>query len=654
METFTEHRIGEDVDMIKEGLEEYQKAVKLGKRAMTAQIAKKKNPYLKVLDENPEAVRSVMEYPLGLVQIPAERIVGTKTAGRGQAFASNFMPILGEHTEFATKWAVLCESHLKEGIHDAIVAYEYMNEFYVLEGNKRVSVLKYFDAVSIAGTVTRIVPYRTEDKANKIYYEFMDFYELSQINYVYFSEEGRFARLQQLIGKKADEKWTEEDRQSFSSVYSCFETNFRTMMKENEERTIGDAFLAFTEIYGYHTMERMTAFEMQMRIARSLKVFEVQGSEERLEIRMDPEVIKKPFLQRLLPISAPILKIAFVHEVDPHKSAWTYIHDLGRTHLEQAFSDQIRVSTYIAEQFENYEAAVSRAVEEGNTIIFTTSPLLYNASLKMALDHKEVKILNCSLMSDKGVIRNYNARIYEAKFILGAIAGAMTTNDRLGYLADYPIYGTVANINAFALGAQMINPRAKVYVEWESEKDIDYVERFREHDVSYVSGRNIIIPNKNTGSRHFGLYDLADDSRHNLAMPILHWGKFYEQMIHNIIEGNWKNTESPGSRSLNYWWGMSAGIVDVICSGSLPQGTQRLVELLKKTICEGEFNPFSGVLYSQNGIIQEEKEKTLTPEKIITMDWLCENVIGRIPKMSELTEHAKPVVMEQGIQGEVK
>ena len=154
--------------MGKEGMEFYQKAVKLGKRAMMGQNARKKNPYLKVLDEIPEAANSVMEYSLGLVQIPAERIVGTKTRGRGNAFACNFMPILGENTEFAMKWCSLCESHLKEGIHDAIVAYEYMNEFYVMEGNKRVSVLKFFDAVSIAGTVTRIVPYRTEEKKNKI------------------------------------------------------------------------------------------------------------------------------------------------------------------------------------------------------------------------------------------------------------------------------------------------------------------------------------------------------------------------------------------------------------------------------------------------------------------------------------------------------
>ena len=40
------------------------------------------------------------------------------------------------------------------------------------------------------------------------------------------------------------------------------------------------------------------------------------------------------------------------------------------------------------------------------------------------------------------------------------------TTDHIGYLADYPIYGTIANINAFAMGAKMINPRAMIHLEW--------------------------------------------------------------------------------------------------------------------------------------------------------------------------------------------
>ena len=86
------------------------------------------------------------------------------------------------------------------------------------------------------------------------------------------------------------------------------------MVKENEERTVGDALLAFMEIYGYKAMTEMTASEMQMRIARSVKVFETQGKEESLEIRMNPESIKKPLLQRLIPVSEPVQKIAFVQD----------------------------------------------------------------------------------------------------------------------------------------------------------------------------------------------------------------------------------------------------------------------------------------------------------------------------------------------------
>ena len=81
------------------------------------------------------------------------------------------MPILDVDTEFAFKWTALSDAQVNEGIRDPIIAYEYMNRYYVVEGNKRVSVLKYFDAVSVPGYVTRILPQRTEQKENKIYYD---------------------------------------------------------------------------------------------------------------------------------------------------------------------------------------------------------------------------------------------------------------------------------------------------------------------------------------------------------------------------------------------------------------------------------------------------------------------------------------------------
>lgn len=38
----------------------------------------------------------------------------------------------------------------------------------------------------------------------------------------------------------------------------------------------------------------------------------------------------------------------------------------------------------------------------------------------------------------------------------GLIAGALTDNDKIGYVAGYPVYGVTANINAFALGQNLL------------------------------------------------------------------------------------------------------------------------------------------------------------------------------------------------------
>lgn len=37
-------------------------------------------------------------------------------------------------------------------------------------------------------------------------------------------------------------------------------------------------------------------------------------------------------------------------------------------------------------------------------------------------------------------------------------------------------------------------------------------------------------------------------------------------------------------RALNYWWGMSAGVIDLICSKNVPTGVKRLVDHLKSDI----------------------------------------------------------------------
>lgn len=631
------------------GREDYSKALKAGKKDYQMRLLRGEKPTLEVLDDIMPPKGAYYEQPLGIVQIPADQIVGTKTVGRSNSFAGNFMPILQEGSEFSSKWANLSTCHVEEGIRDPIKAYEYMNKFYVEEGNKRVSVMKYFEVVSIPGNVIRIVPKRTEDKENKIYYEFMSFYQKAPINYIWFSQEGSFAKLQEAVGKEPDEVWSDEDLLDFSAVYTRFSSEYKAKGGGKLRITPGDAFLAFITLYGYEAVEEKTTNEIKELIAKSWEEFVLLEDEHEINLKMKPNEEKKPLLNILRPLGPSKLKIAFIYEKTAGTSAWTYAHELGRLYLDQTFPDEVSTIYYENVTQEDIEAKLEDAIGEGCNLIFTTTPAFVQASVKAAIANPDVRIMNCSLNTSHRYIRTYYPRMHEAKFLMGAIAGAMAENNRMIYMEDYPIYGSIANINAFALGAKMINPRAEVHLEWSSRKGVDMDERIRETGASCVSGKDMVIPEE--ASRFFGIYHMEGDHPRNLAMPLCHWGKFYERLIRTIMEGKWKyDDDSSKVKAINYWWGMSAGVIDVICSQNLPIGTKRLIELLKATISSEAFNPFSGILYSQTGIVVDDPNRSLSPEEIMTMDWLAENVIGCIPKMEELKEQAEPVIKQQGIK----
>lgn len=636
-------------------MEDYREALKSGQKAYREAIVNGNYPYLPVLEDITSFTNIETESNLGLVEIPMDLIVGTKTAGRTTSFAGNFMPLLSTDTEFAGKWASLDQLLQEEGLRDPIKAYEYLNHFYVLEGNKRVSVMKYFGAVSIPGTVIRMVPKRSNTKENKLYYEFMDFYNLSQINYINFTELGSYKALQAAVGKGPDERWSHDEQKEFHSFYIRFEKAYKAKCGSRPPMTVSDAVLVYLNVYPYEMSRNHMPSNFKINLAKSWEEFLVGREEKAVELSMEPTAaIKKNIITRIFAENKTKYNVAFIHDKSGETSGWTYGHELGRLHLEQKFPGRIQTEVFDNVDPTNLLGAVSvieKAIENGNQIIFTTTPKLLKASLQAAIDHPEVKILNCSVNTSHPSLRAYYGRMYEAKFLIGAIAGAMSGTDHIGYIADYPIYGMTANINAFALGARMVNPRSKIYLEWSTVKDRNIHENLKNNGACFISDRDMIVP-KNA-SRQFGLYheDEGVDVPSNMATPVWHWGKFYELVFRSILSGSWKNEgPSGGIRALNYWWGMSSGVIDVICSKNLPEGTKRLVNLLKDNICSGEFNPFSGILCDQEGIIRHEGDKPMDPEEIIKMNWLVDNVVGYIPTAEELTDEAKQIVALQGIQ----
>lgn len=628
--------------------EDYHSARVQGRRAYRADVQAGRYPYLPALDDMISFSETQGEYPLGRVDIPLNLIVGTKTAGRQKAFASNFMPLLGETTEFGMKWATLYDSQLNEGIRDPIKVYEFMNKFYVEEGNKRVSVMKAVDAAYIPANVIRILPKRTEEKDNLIYYEFVDFYSAAQTNEIWFSQVGSFPALIQAIGKKPGEPWDIEFRRNFFSLYNTFSEYFLAKGGEKLPVTTADAFLKYLEIYDYEDILKKAPAEIKEDVNRLWDEFSITGEGEGSALVKDTEdapASSKGLLSltRLFSGRTQKVKIAFLNEKTGETSSWTYSHELGRLYLEETYPDNVETFHIDnIEEGESAEKAIEAAIAQGSDLIFTTSPCLIKSSVRAAVTHPNVIILNCSLNQFYHSLRTYYGRMYEAKFLMGAIAAAMSETDHIGYLADYPIYGTIANINAFAMGAKMINPRAMIHLEWSRINHWSGRHLSEMDEVQVISGQDMIRPD--APSREFGLYMKGKNGIENIASPIWHWGKFYEQIVQNVLDGTWKKTKT----AMNYWLGLSSDVIDIVYSNSLPVGTRRLLKFLQASIIKNTLEPFYGVLYSQDGIVQKSEDESLTPEQIVTMDWLADNVLGVIPSFSDLTDEARELVLLQG------
>ena len=631
--------------------EEYALALKQGQKEYKDLRHARKNPYPEVLDDILAKAAPCTTQELGLIEIPAARIVGTKSAGRTAAFTANFKPLLHAGSEFGVKWIHLCAAHLgDEGIREPISCYEYLGVFYVQEGNKRVSVLRHFGAPRIPGNVKRLVPPKSDDPRIAAYYEFMDFYRSSKLYSVQFRRPGDYARLLAAMGMEKDQVWTEEERRTFNAYYQYFLDAFQSLKVSVENVLPEEALLLWLQINPYRDLGRLTAKELRASLFSLWQdvVSSTQDAEVKVETSAVPEA-KSGLLSRIATLVPDRITAAFVHQMDPGSSSWVLGHEKGAQHLKETFGDQVIVHNYYdAGTTEQVEKALEQAVFAGSDVIFTTSPGMLRATLKMAVKYPKIRFYNCSVNQTYSSIRSYYGRMYEAKFISGAIAGAMAQNNRIGYIASYPNFGVPASINAFALGAQLTNPRAQVELRWSCCEGTPQADFFAE-GIRVVSNRNVPTQDKMyMDFCNYGTY-LMDDRGGliPLGSPVGVWGEFYEMVIRAMLSGA-KKEEKPNS-PVNYWLGMDTGVIDIELSDRLPAGVMSLAKILRQGFRDGKLDPFQRKILAQDGSLKNDGTHSFTPDELLKMDWLCENIVGAIPPFEEILPRSQNMVRELGI-----
>ncbi|MBQ6591061.1 MAG: BMP family ABC transporter substrate-binding protein [Lachnospiraceae bacterium] len=664
---------------------DYARAKKLGEKEYRRAVARGQYPYLPSLEEMVRDVDRYPEIPLGVREIPLDMIAGTRTSGRQNAFAANFMPLMKEDTEFASKWSSLYDSQVREGLRDPVKAYEFMNLFYVEEGNKRVSVMRFLGAVTIPANVIRIRPPRTDSVQSRVYYEYLDFFRVTGMFEITFSEPGRYAKLAAILEQNLRDPWPEDLLEKLRSGFTAFKSVYRAKGGFKMSLTAGDALLIYLGIYSLDSLLREGDDEIGRRLLRLWREFVSADRANGIALIEKREEVgapdKKPALTKAARLmektgAAGIagaadlagafagitvgagaaqmtrnvvrsglstvlhspgysaenpLRIAFIHEKDADSSGWVYGHELGRNHLQESFGSLVETM-----HFENCREegeildAFSTVRAENCGLVFVTSENLSRYALRFAIENPRIRVLTCCFNRTDHAMRSYYGKMFEAKYIMGALAASLTDDHRIGYLAGKRDPAALCSLNAFALGAQLTDPSCRVDLRWfdpDTERG-NGPDRDMSSRIHLVSDLDMIRPADE--DRRYGLYLREDGGGYRrLAASIWNWGSFYELVARRVLDGTYDNTTSDQKdRALNYWFGLSSGIIDIIYSKDLPAPSRKLAAILQREIGNGGIHPFEGAVRDRNGRVHGTDGGVLSREEIMTMDWICENVDG--------------------------
>ena len=195
----------------------------------------------------------------------------------------------------------------------------------------------------------------------------------------------------------------------------------------------------------------------------------------------------------------------------------------------------------------------------------------------------------------------------------------------------------------------MTNPRAQIELRWSCVAGTPQAD-FLADGIRVVSNRDTPTQSKMyLDFCSYGTYLM--DSRGgliSLASPVWVWGKFYEFVIRSILSGGWKRDKAD-TTALNFWLGMDSGVIGIGLSDKLPEGVRQMANLLKANIAAGQLDPFFRRIVAQDGTVKNDGTQHFTPEEVLHMDWLCDNVVGSIPPFEEILPISQKMVRQLGI-----
>lgn len=305
------------------------------------------------------------------------------------------------------------------------------------------------------------------------------------------------------------------------------------------------------------------------------------------------------------------IKVGVIHIGDPADgTGYSYMHDQGIVAMQKNLGladDQIVRQLNISDQdADAIRASIENCITAGCNIVFATSYGYMDTMASLSEEYPDVFFSHATgYKSNDTNFNNYFGRIYQARYLAGVAAGLKTASGKLGYVAAYgtELAETCSGINAFALGAQSVNPDATVYVKnlnsWSDPvNETAYAEALVELGCDVIA-QHCDSANPQIAAQTAGVFgcgynsDMTKDApKAHLTAPVWNWGVYYTAAVQAVIDGKFAEMG-------NYYGGIKEGFIDVSpLSANCVAGTQEKIDAVKALIDSGEWDVFSGVKLS--------------------------------------------------------
>jgi len=338
-------------------------------------------------------------------------------------------------------------------------------------------------------------------------------------------------------------------------------------------------------------------------------------------------------------ISKEQIKVGVLYLSDPDEgSGYSYTHDLGVKGMQENLllsDDQIERKIVDDTDEDGTKKAIEECVSDGCNIIFTTSWGYMQVTADMAEKYPNVYFSHgTGYMSNGKNFNNYFGRIYQARYLSGIVAGMNTKNNKIGYVAaqDSSNAEVTGGIDAFAIGVESVNPKAKIYVDvtnswYDEKKEKKASERLLSMGCDVMT-QHCDTSYPQTLAQEKGVYGIGYNSDMSKETPkscltsvIWNWSAYYTAAVKSVIDGTWDGS--------NYYGGMAEGLVEITDLASFAaDGTQQKVDEATAEILSGQNNVFDGVLETNTGKKIGQKGKTLDDATITgKINWYYRNVV---------------------------